>query len=109
MITVIIPTLNEEEAIGQVVQYARSQAHVSEVIVVDDKSLDQTVAIARANGAKVITSTKLGKGASMKDGVLCASNEILVFLDGDIDPYPHFTIKLLTDPILNGEAQFVKS
>ncbi|HEX5626277.1 MAG TPA: HAD-IB family phosphatase [Saprospiraceae bacterium] len=109
MITVIIPTLNEEEAIGQVVQYARSQPNVSEVIVVDDKSLDQTVAIARANGAKVITSTKLGKGASMKDGVLCASNEILVFLDGDIDPYPHFTIKLLTDPILNGEAQFVKS
>ncbi len=109
MISVIIPTLNEEETIASVVNFAKSQPQVTEVIVVDDKSLDNTVAIAQQNGAKVITSTKLGKGASMKDGVLCASNDIVAFLDGDIDPYPHFTVKLLTDPILNGEAEFVKS
>ncbi len=109
MITVIIPTLNEEENIGNVVSFAMKQAHVTEVIVVDDKSQDRTVVTAHHSGAKVITSTKLGKGASMKDGVLCASNEIIVFLDGDIDPYPHYTIKLLTDPILNGDAGFVKA
>jgi glucosyl-3-phosphoglycerate synthase len=109
MITVIIPTLNEEDNIASVVKFAKLQPHVSEVLVVDDKSHDQTVSIAKANGAKVITSTKLGKGASMKDGVLCASNDVLVFLDGDIDPYPTFTIKLLTEPILNGEVDFVKS
>ena len=109
MITVIIPTLNEEENIVSVVNFAKKQPHVSEVIVVDDKSLDNTVALARENGAKVITSTKLGKGVSMKDGILCASNDIVVFLDGDIDPYPHYTIKLLTDPILQGESDFVKS
>jgi glucosyl-3-phosphoglycerate synthase len=109
MITVIIPTLNEEENIESVVTYAMHQPHVSEVIVVDDKSLDRTVSIAMKAGAKVITSTKLGKGASMKDGVLFASNEIIVFLDGDIDPYPADTIKLLTDPILKGECDFVKS
>jgi phosphoserine phosphatase SerB len=109
MITVIIPTLNEEETIAQVVSFAKTQPHVSEVIVVDDKSQDNTVALAKENGAKVITSAKLGKGASMKDGVMCATNEVVAFLDGDIDPYPHYTIKLLTDPILNGEADFVKS
>lgn len=109
MITVIIPALNEEEHIESVVNFAKSQPNVSEVIVVDDKSIDQTVKIAINNGAKVITSTKLGKGASMKDGILCASNEIIAFLDGDIDPYPHYTVKLLTDPILLGEADFVKS
>lgn len=109
MITVIIPTLNEEENIASVVNFAKGQPNVSEVIVVDDKSLDKTVAIAQENGAKVITSTKLGKGASMKDGVLCATNDIIAFLDGDIDPYPHYTIKLLTDPILKGEVDFVKS
>lgn len=109
MITVIIPTLNEEETIQSVIQFAWSQPNVTEVVVVDDKSIDATVAIAVANGAKVITSTKLGKGSSMKDGVLFASNPIVVFLDGDIDPYPHYTIKLLTDPILNGEVDFVKS
>jgi glucosyl-3-phosphoglycerate synthase len=109
MITVIIPTLNEEEHIASVVNFAKGQPHVTEVIVVDDKSLDKTVFIAQENGAKVITSTKLGKGASMKDGVLCATNDIIAFLDGDIDPYPHYTIKLLTDPILQGEVDFVKS
>lgn len=109
MITVIIPTLNEEETIQSVIQFAWSQPQVTEVVVVDDKSIDATVAIAVANGAKVITSTKLGKGSSMKDGVLFASNPIVAFLDGDIDPYPHYTIKLLTDPILNGEVDFVKS
>lgn len=109
MITVIIPTLNEEETIQSVIQFAWSQPTVTEVVVVDDKSIDATVVIAVANGAKVITSTRLGKGSSMKDGVLFASNPIVAFLDGDIDPYPHYTIKLLTDPILNGEVDFVKS
>lgn len=109
MITVIIPTLNEEEHIAYVVEFAKSQPNVSEVIVVDDKSLDNTVKIALESGAKVITSTKLGKGASMKDGILCASNEVVAFLDGDIEPYPHFTLKLICEPILNGEADFVKA
>jgi phosphoserine phosphatase SerB len=109
MITVIIPTLNEEEHIESVVNFAKNQPNVTEVIVVDDKSLDRTVTLAQQNGAKVITSTKLGKGASMKDGILCSANEIIAFLDGDIDPYPHYTVKLLTDPILRGEADFVKS
>lgn len=109
MISVIIPTLNEEENIASVIKFAAAQPYVTEVIVVDDKSQDKTVPIALSNKAKVITSTKLGKGASMKDGVLCANNDIVVFLDGDIDPYPHFTIKLLTDPILQGEVDFVKS
>ncbi|MBS1746834.1 MAG: HAD-IB family phosphatase [Bacteroidetes bacterium] len=109
MITVIIPTINEEENIASVVNYAMQQTHVTEVMVVDDKSLDNTVAIAQRHGAKVITSTKIGKGASMKDGVLCATNDIIVFLDGDINPYPAKTIQLLTEPILNDEADFVKS
>lgn len=108
-ITVIIPTLNEEETIESVVKFAYGQPNVNEVIVVDDKSIDNTVAIAQRNGARVIPSTKIGKGASMKDGILCAANDIIVFLDGDIERYPHYTVKLLTDPILNGEVDFVKA
>lgn len=109
MITVIIPALNEEAHIASVVTYAKGQPNVSEVIVVDDKSQDQTVPIALQCGAKVITSTRLGKGTSMKEGVLYSTNEIIVFLDGDIDPYPPDTINLLANPILSGEADFVKS
>lgn len=83
--------------------------NVSEVIVVDDKSMDNTVEEARKAGATVITSTKLGKGASMKDGVLVAKGEILVFLDADITTYPDNIIELLTQPILANQADFVKS
>lgn len=109
MITVIIPALNEEATIDFVVRLAMQSVNVTEVIVVDDKSMDNTVATARQAGATVITSTKLGKGASMKDGVLVTKNNIIVFLDADITTYPSNIIALLTDPILQGSADFVKS
>lgn len=109
MITVIIPALNEENTVARVVALARQSTHVTEVIVVDDKSLDNTVQEALQAGATVITSTRLGKGASMKDGVLYARNEILVFLDADITTYPPNIIELLTAPILKDKADFCKS
>ncbi|MEO5683735.1 MAG: HAD-IB family phosphatase [Chitinophagaceae bacterium] len=109
MITVIIPALNEEKTIAFVVNLAKKSAHVTEVIVVDDKSMDKTVEVARREGAAVITSTKLGKGISMKDGVMIAKNDILVFLDADITTYPHNIIDLLTVPIVDNNADFVKS
>lgn len=109
MITVIIPALNEEKTIQHVVRLAYNSTHVTEVIVVDDKSMDNTVEEARIEGATVITSTKLGKGASMKDGVLVSKNEVIVFLDADITTYPENVIELLTTPLLNNEADFVKS
>lgn len=109
MITVIIPALNEETTIACVVELAINSAHVTEVLVIDDKSMDKTVANAAAAGAKIITSTKLGKGASMKDGVLLAKNEILAFLDADITTYQPDLISLLTLPLMNNEADFIKS
>ncbi len=109
MITVIIPALNEEKTVGQVVRLAKNSPKVTEVIVVDDKSLDNTVDEARKEGALVITSTKLGKGASMKDGVLYATNPYLVFLDADITTYPPNIIQLLTEPLLQGTGDFCKS
>lgn len=109
MITVIIPALNEEKTIRHVVQLANKSADVTEVIVVDDKSMDNTVEEAKKEGATVITSTKLGKGASMKDGVLVAKNEVLVFLDADITTYPENVVQLLAQPLLTNKADFCKS
>ncbi len=109
MITVIIPALNEEPTVGKVVALARHSPNVSEVIVVDDKSMDKTVEEARKAGATVITSTRLGKGTSMKDGVLIAQNEIIAFLDADILTYDPKVIEILTRPLLDNTADFVKS
>ncbi len=108
MLTVIIPALNEGKTIASVVKFCLAEPLVTEVIVVDDNSEDNTAIIAREAGAKVIVSKIRGKGFSMKEGVEESKNELLVFLDGDIDPYPEGTIKNLTAPLLTDEADFVK-
>jgi len=109
MITVIIPALNEQNTIADVISLVKQSSLVSEIIVVDDKSFDNTIANARAAGAKIITSTKLGKGTSMKDGVLVAKNDFIIFLDADITTYPKDIIELMCTPLINNEADFTKS
>jgi HAD superfamily phosphoserine phosphatase-like hydrolase len=109
MISVIIPTLNEQATISQVINKVRQCPDVSEILVIDDKSLDETIKKARTDNVKIYTSTKLGKGASMRDGMLLSKNNILVYLDADITTYPENIIELLTGPIISGDADFVKS
>lgn len=108
MITVVVPALNEEKTIAQVIKFCFSEPAVSEVIVVDDRSDDSTVAIARESGAKVLISGVRGKGISMKEGIDASSNDYIVFLDADIDPYPEQSISKLAGPLLSDEADFVK-
>jgi phosphoserine phosphatase SerB len=112
MVTVIIPTLNEQATISQVIQLVEKSPSVTEILVIDDKSLDETIKQAKNkkdDKVKIYTSTKLGKGASMRDGMLLATNDIIVYLDADIVTYPPNIVELLTNPILLGNADFVKS
>jgi len=108
VLTAIIPALNEEFTIGKVVHFCINHPLINEVIVVDDKSEDNTASIAAEAGARVIISEVRGKGISMKDGVNAASNELFIFLDADIDNYPEETITLLSEPLLLDEADFIK-
>ncbi|MFM9910239.1 MAG: glycosyltransferase [Chitinophagaceae bacterium] len=108
MVSVIIPALNEENTIASVVLFAMLHPLVNDVIVVDDTSEDQTASIAATSGATVIKSAVRGKGISMKDGIEHAKNDIIVFLDADINPYPSETITHLTEPLLLNDADFVK-
>ncbi len=109
MVTVIIPALNESARISNVIELAINSPGVTEVIVVDDGSLDDTPQIATTAGAIVITSSLLGKGASMEDGLKAASNPIIVYLDGDLQGLNPDLIQLLVQPILNNEADFSKA
>lgn len=109
MISVIIPTLNEESTIGSIVSLVIGNPKVSEIVVVDDKSEDNTVEEARKAGAYVIISEKRGKGTSMKDGLLVTKNDIIIYLDGDVENYPFDIIDKLVAPIIDGQADFVKS
>ncbi len=109
MVTVVIPALNEQATIGKVIRIVKRSSCVSEIIVVDDKSTDNTVQEAIREKAKVFTSSKRGKGTSMMEGIMLASNNIIAFVDADITTYPDDVIDRLTKPILIGEADFIKS
>lgn len=108
-VTVIIPVLNEEKTIGSVIRLVKQSKSVDEVIVVDDNSVDNTFDEAVKNGAKVIKSAVLGKGYSMKEGLDLAKNEIVIYVDGDIDNYETDIIKKLSDPIIHDKCDFVKA
>lgn len=108
-VSVIIPALNEEKHVGDVVAFALRDPLTAEVIVIDDSSLDDTVVRARAAGARVVTSSLLGKGASMQDGVHEAAHDILVYLDGDLSGLQPGLISALCQPLLADQADFVKA
>jgi phosphoserine phosphatase len=109
MISVITPVLNESPTVASIVNFARRAPGVAEVIVVDDGSIDGTPELAAQAGARVVTSTLLGKGASMEDGVWAAQNDIVLFLDGDMSGLREDLVSRLTAPILEQKADFVKA
>ena len=80
-ISVIIPALNEEVAIGQAIEGAW-QAGAEEVIVVDGGSGDQTVRRAEARKAKVVCSEP-GRGQQQNLGASVASGDVYLFLHAD--------------------------
>jgi len=105
-VVVIIPTLNEADAIAHVVR-AIPAALVDRVIVVDGGSTDGTVAIARAAGADVVLQPRRGYGNACAAGVAAAPDaDVLVFLDGDgsFDPAQ---IDALIAPILADQVELV--
>jgi glucosyl-3-phosphoglycerate synthase len=109
MITVIIPALDESPSVVSVVEVARRDPRVTEVLVVDDGSIDGTPELAKDAGARVILSTLLGKGASMEDGMREARNEVLVYLDGDLLGLRGDLVERIAAPIFEGTADLVKA
>jgi glycosyltransferase involved in cell wall biosynthesis len=95
MISIIIPTLNEEEGIAKVIcSIPEKIRKISEVIVVD-VSDDFTPIIAKKLGAKVLKETKKGKGWQMRQAVKKSKGDILIFLDGDGTDPAQYIPKLL--------------
>jgi len=107
-VSVIIPALNEEEPIANVVRECLATNIPSEIIVVDNGSDDRTADRAREAGAKVVGDPRHGYGRACLAGIraLSPACEIIVFLDGDGSDCPEF-MKHLVDPIAAGNYDFV--
>jgi len=103
---VIIPALNEADAIGQVVR-AVPTSGVKQVIVVDNGSSDDTVGQAMAAGARVVKEMRRGYGAACLAGARAAADaDVLVFLDGDRSDDPS-QLDIVAGPVQAGEADLV--
>jgi glycosyltransferase involved in cell wall biosynthesis len=83
-VTIIIPTLNEERGIREVLQrIPRRELGNPEVLVIDGGSSDGTVEVAKSLGADVILQTRSGYGQAILEGFHRASGDIVVVIDGD--------------------------
>ncbi|WP_445710091.1 glycosyltransferase family 2 protein [Flavobacterium sp.] len=108
-VKVIIPAFNEEEAIANVINEIPDS--VSEIIVVDNNSTDQTSKVASKAGATVLKETRKGYGYACLKGLdyianLNESIDIVVFLDGDYSDYPEELTKIIK-PIIEENIDFV--
>lgn len=106
-IGVIIPALNEEDSIAEVVR-TLPRVRDTEIIVVDNGSTDATPNRARDAGAIVIAQSERGYGAACLAGIaaLSSSVRVVAFIDGDASDDPS-ELPRLVDPILAGTHDLV--
>ncbi|TVQ51307.1 MAG: DUF2064 domain-containing protein [Phycisphaerales bacterium] len=104
-IDVVIPALNEERSIGQVVRSVPDW--VRRIVVVDNGSTDDTAKVAREAGASVVSEPRRGYGAACLCGLAALDHpQIVVFVDADRSDRPEEMIDLVS-PILEGRAAMV--
>lgn len=103
-ITCIIPAYNEEKRIRHVLNEVIGQDYISEIIVVNDGSTDNTKFLLESqSGIKVIQHHKnLGKTAAMISGIKEAKGDFLLFLDSDLVGITSKDIQALLAPVETG-------
>lgn len=112
--TVVIPCLDEEDAIGGLVEEVRAVAddpatpvEITKILVVDNGSTDRTAIVAGQAGACIVTEPRRGYGRACLSGVLASGPvDYIVLMDGDRCDVPS-ELPLLMEPILRGEADLV--
>ena len=107
---VIIPAFNEQNSVGKVIRDIPRE-WVSEIVVVNNNSNDETVSVARAAGATVLEEQEQGYGNACLKGIAYISQQaekpdIVVFMDADYSDHPE-ELPQVIQPILAGKADMV--
>src|SRR5437870_3430998 len=98
MISIIMPTYNEEERIGKTIAQLKKRDNknlITEIIVADGGSSDNTLCVAGKAGAVSVRSPVKGRAAQMNYGASLANGAILYFLHADTIPPNNFTAEII--------------
>ncbi|MCX7670705.1 MAG: glycosyltransferase [Anaerolineae bacterium] len=109
-VTVVVPAFNAAATLPTCLRALAEQDYPHEhyeVIVVDDGSTDETAALARAAGVRVISQPNRGPAAARNAGIAAATGEIIVFTDADCAPLADW-IRQMVAPLADGEIAGVK-
>ena len=121
-VSLVLPTLNEEETIGTIVSRARRELMerhelVDELLVIDSDSTDRTREVAAAEGARVVVHQQLlsqygtfeGKGEALWKSLYETSGDIVVWADADVrDWHPRMVYGTVGPLIAEERLQYVK-
>lgn len=107
---VIIPAFNESTAVGKVIRDIPKHL-VTEIIVINNGSTDDTAMVAENEGATVLTENRKGYGYACLKGIeylkpTTKENDIVVFLDGDYSDFPQ-EMEMLIKPIAENNFDLV--
>ena len=110
-VSVVIPAFNEEKSIIHVINTVKKVDSISEIIVVDDGSVDETYnLVSKCDDVLLLKHpNNKGKGSAMKTGLKKVSNDIVLFLDADLSEINQYQIEAILKPILDGEADITKT
>jgi hypothetical protein len=106
---IVIPALNEAAVIGEVVRGLRAcralqEAGISDIVVVDNGSDDETGEAARAAGARVVQEPRRGYGRACLAGVQAAKDaDVIILMDGDGSDVPDDIVRVW-QPVQSGAA-----
>jgi len=108
-VSVVIPTKNEEETIGECIRKIKrvfNEDHIDGEIIVADNSTDKTPQIAKFLGVKVVVPDRLGYGYAYQFGFKQATGDYIVMGDGD-GTYDFAEIPKFIEPLMKKEADLV--
>jgi len=108
-LSVIVPVYNEEKTISTILNKLIDVRAVKEIIVVDDGSVDKSVAKIKrikSNKIKLISKKNGGKGSAVRKGLESVTGDYVLIQDADLEYDPR-DIEALIDPIKRGRVDIV--